>query len=86
MAGGAIGHQGIALRTLCRAAHIRRQGMGIAVDQSLGHTRTGASLIVARFAGLVLQHALGAHIVPIAAERIVKVHAVLDDAAVVEFA
>lgn len=86
LTGGSVGHHYILLGTLNCATHILRQGMGIAADQSLSLTGTGAGLIVARLAGLVLQNALGAHMIPIATEHIVKVHAIFDDAAVVKVA
>lgn len=72
-------------RFLDGAADIRGQGMGIAVHQGLGHTGSGAGLVVGGAgAGLVLQHALLADVVLVASLRIVEVHAVLHDAAVLE--
>jgi len=50
--------------------------MGIAIDQSLGHTGSRAGLIILIRTGLIRQFTLGAHVIFIASLQIVKIHVV----------
>lgn len=86
LTGGTIRNIDILLGNLCRTADIRRIRMGIAVDGILVNALARTGLIIARLAGLVLQDALGAHMIPIAALGVVKVDTILYNAAVIKFA
>lgn len=84
MTGGTVTDESIRLYFLLGATNFLGQRMCIAFNQGLGQTCTLAGIIVAIRAGAINQLALGAHIIPIATQMIIKFNAIHDDAAVVQ--